>query len=61
MTVDAWLAMAVADVERRKLPELVPLLEGLAHATRTLRRAGFNDDPTGQSPEPWQTSGRRDS
>lgn len=37
MTVDAWLAMAIADAERRGLAELKPLLETLAAATRTLR------------------------
>jgi hypothetical protein len=39
MTVDAWLKMAIADAEARGLPELRPLLEGLAHATRRLRAA----------------------
>jgi hypothetical protein len=41
MTVDAWLAAAIADAERRGLPELKVLLEGLAQATRALRAAGF--------------------
>jgi hypothetical protein len=39
MTVDAWLAAAIADAERRGLPELKGLLEGLAQATRALRAA----------------------
>ena len=39
MTVDAWLAAAIADAERRGLPELKALLEGLAQATRALRAA----------------------
>ena len=43
MTVDAWLNAAIADAERRGLPELKPLLEGLAQATRALRAAGFSD------------------
>lgn len=47
MTVDAWLELAVADTERRGLPEMKPLLEGLAQATRTLRRAAFNDNARG--------------
>ena len=41
MTIEEWLKAAVADAERRGLPELKPLLEGLAHATQLLRSAGF--------------------
>ena len=41
MTVEDWLKAAIADAERRGLPELKPLLEGLAHATQLLRGAGF--------------------
>jgi hypothetical protein len=41
MTVDAWLKAAIADVERRGLPELRVLLEGLAEATAALRSANF--------------------
>jgi hypothetical protein len=37
MTVEAWMTAAIADAERRGLPELRPLLEALAHATRALR------------------------
>jgi hypothetical protein len=37
--VDAWLAAAIADAEQRGLPELKPLLEGLARSTTALRRA----------------------
>jgi hypothetical protein len=37
--VDAWLAAACADAERRGLPELKPLLEGLARSTEALRIA----------------------
>jgi hypothetical protein len=44
MTVDAWLRSALADAERRGLPELKPLLESLARATIALRHADFNDD-----------------
>jgi hypothetical protein len=47
MTIDAWLELTVADAERRGLPEMKPLLEGLAAAMRTLRRAAFNDDARG--------------
>ena len=39
MTVDAWLAAAVADAERRGLAALKPLLETLAKATTALRAA----------------------
>jgi hypothetical protein len=41
MTVENWLKAAVADAERRQLPELKPLLEGLAGATSALRSADF--------------------
>jgi hypothetical protein len=37
--IDAWLASAVADAERRGLPELKPLLEGLAQSLAALRAA----------------------
>jgi hypothetical protein len=43
MTIDAWLQAAVADAERRGLPELKPILETLARATAALRAADFND------------------
>ena len=41
MTLEDWLKAAIADAERRGLPELKPLLEGLAQATELLRSAGF--------------------
>jgi len=37
--IDAWLASAIADAEQRGLPELKPLLEGLARSTTALRAA----------------------
>lgn len=37
--IDAWLAAAVADAERRGLPDLKPLLEALARSTEALRAA----------------------
>lgn len=43
MAVEAWLRAALEDAERRGLPELKPLLEGLAQATITLRAADWND------------------
>ncbi len=35
--VSAWLQSAMADAERRGLPELKPLLEGLAQSLTALR------------------------
>jgi hypothetical protein len=48
MTVKAWLEMAIQDAERRGLPELKPLLEGLAKATSALRTAEWNADASGE-------------
>ena len=45
--LDAWLQAALADVERRGLPGLKPLLEGLAISTRALRAANFVGDASG--------------
>ena len=47
MTIESWLKAAIADAETRGLPDLKPILEGLARATQTLRAADFNDDATG--------------
>ena len=44
MMIDAWLKAALADAERRGLPDLKPLLEALARATSLLRAADFRDD-----------------
>ena len=56
MTIDTWLQAAIADAERRGLPELKPILETLARATKALRAADFNDRADGQpsaiSPQP---------
>ena len=41
MTIEDWFKAALADADRRGLPELKPLLEGLAVATELLRSAGF--------------------
>jgi hypothetical protein len=48
--IEAWLVAAIADAEKRGLPELKPLLEGLAKSTTALRTADHerrtaNDDP----------------
>ena len=48
MTIETWLRDAIADAERRGLPELKPILEGLAASTRALRAADFNDDASGR-------------
>jgi hypothetical protein len=42
-SVGAWLRAAVADAERRGLPELGPMLESLAESTRGLRAAEWNE------------------
>jgi hypothetical protein len=47
MTVEAWLAAAIADAEQRGLPELKPLLETLAKSTAALRRAASAATPSG--------------
>ncbi len=41
MTIEAWLQSAIADAQRRGLPALKPLLEGLAQSTALLRAADF--------------------
>jgi hypothetical protein len=47
MTLDAWLRAAIADAEQRGLPDLKPLLEGLALATSGLRAANLTADAGG--------------
>jgi hypothetical protein len=44
MTIAEWLAAAKADAEKRELPELIPLLDGMAQATERLRAGDWNDD-----------------
>lgn len=44
MTLNDWLVMAKADAEKRGLPDLISVLDGLAKATEQLRRADWNDD-----------------
>jgi hypothetical protein len=43
MTIETWLAVSMVDADRRNLPQLKPVLEGLARALRILRAADFND------------------
>jgi hypothetical protein len=55
MQIDEWLKAAKADAVKRQLPELVPLLEGLASSTSALRSADdaqrMRAEP-GRAPEP---------
>ena len=46
LAVDAWLRRALEDAERRGMPELKPLLEGLAESTVSLRTADWNEQLT---------------
>lgn len=50
MTVAEWLVAAKADAEKRGLPELIPMLDGLAQATERLRAADWNDNPDTATP-----------
>jgi hypothetical protein len=52
MSIEDWLASAVADAERRGLPELRPLLEAFARMLHTLRNAGFDDRADGRDVRP---------
>ena len=52
-----WLAAAEADADRRGLPELKPLLQGLAASTTALRAADWNDHADA---EPTLSSRRAD-
>jgi hypothetical protein len=49
MTIESWLQAAIADADRRGLPELKPLLETLARTTTVLRAADFNEDASGSA------------
>ena len=48
MTIESWLKAAIADAEKRGLPDLKPILEALARSTQALRAADFNDDASGR-------------
>src|SRR4030095_101456 len=50
MTSAEWLENALRDADRRELPELRPLLEGLAKSTTALRAADWNVDLSGGVP-----------
>lgn len=51
--LEAWLESALREADRRQLPALRPLLEGLARSTALLRAADWNleasDQPTQSS------------
>jgi hypothetical protein len=52
--IQAWLELALQDADRRQLPALRPLLEGLSRSTSLLRAADWNleaTDHTEPSPE----------
>jgi hypothetical protein len=52
-SIDAWLAAAIADAERRGLPELKPLLITMARSTAALRAAdeqALADQPPRRDP-----------
>jgi hypothetical protein len=51
MTIDEWLENALRDAERRDLPALQPLLQGLAKSTAALRAADWNVDLSGELPD----------
>jgi hypothetical protein len=50
VTIEDWLEAALADADRKRLPDLKPLLRGLAESTRRLRSADWNDDASGRRP-----------
>ena len=47
MTPEDWLESARADAERRGLPDLGAMLDGLARTAAVLRDADWNDDASG--------------
>jgi hypothetical protein len=55
MQIDEWVKAAKEDAARRQLPDLGPLLDGLAKSTAALRKADeaqrLRAEP-GRAPEP---------
>jgi hypothetical protein len=55
MQIDEWVKAAKEDAARRRMPDLVPLLDGLAKSTAALRKADeaqrLRAEP-GSAPEP---------
>ncbi len=60
MTIADWLAGAKADAEKRGLPELIPMLEGLAQSSERLRAADWNDQADQDTPRDPLESGEVD-
>jgi hypothetical protein len=58
VTIKVWLENAEQDAERRGLPALRALLEGVARATSALRTADWNPDATGEHQAPKAPDGR---
>jgi hypothetical protein len=59
VSVEAWLRAAVEDAERRGVPDLKPLLEGLAQSTLMLRAADWNDYVPGDGKVEGKETGTR--
>ena len=51
-SLQSWLDAALQDADRRELPALKPLLEGLARSTSLLRAADWNLALTDESEAP---------
>ncbi len=52
LTVDAWLHWAHENARQRGLPDLVPLLDTLAAAMRTVRHADWRPDDAARDADP---------
>jgi len=50
--LQGWLESALQDADRRQLPALRPLLEGLARSTALLRAADWNLEASDQPTQP---------
>jgi len=50
MTVNEWLDACKRDAERREVPQLSPLIDGLRASIERLRAADWNDDLRGVRP-----------
>ena len=59
MTVEGWLAAALADAEALGRQELKPLLTSLAEMTRQLRAAHWNVDASGEPLHQVDAEGRQ--
>ena len=60
MNIADWLVAAKADAEARGLPELIPMLDGLAQATERLRAADWNDNADQDPFDSSASDGERD-